>query len=170
MSAFSVAPRCSRRRESSRHVSAVTDSGCDIGRRGAEQPDGKGPRKRRGRSTSSFGRRSSCAEALASDAADARAPTTTTNGTGRISTDRDRSGSMDSLWQQDSKARAATRRARPPPTLLNVVTGLRSARRSHLQLDNRPLHDSTYERFSRFAGTTNIHGFLPLARLREMGW
>ncbi len=43
-------------------------------------------------------------------------------------------------------------------------------RRSHLALDERPLAETTYERFTRYAATTNIHGFLPLSRFKEMGW
>ncbi len=56
-----------------------------------------------------------------------------------------------------------------PPSLKRPLRRLKSVRRSHLALDDRPLVDSTYERFRRFAETTNIHGFLPLARLKEQG-
>jgi len=47
---------------------------------------------------------------------------------------------------------------------------LRKVKRSRLALDQRPLYISCYERFVRYASTTNIHGFLFLARLHEMNW
>ncbi len=109
------------------------------------------------RAPSSFCRRSSCA-ADEEEGRRARSPTTSTGGE-----------SVATCFKNEAKTWLGHSSA-APPTLLSVVTGVRSARRSHLQLDHRPLHITTFERFRRYAETTNIHGFLPLSRYKEIGW
>jgi len=59
---------------------------------------------------------------------------------------------------------------RASETRISTIARLSRMKRSSLALDHRPLYVSCYERFVRYASTTNIHGFLPLASMHKKNW